>query len=240
MNILKIATLTLGLGSMLAMTSCGEEDVEPTLFTVTIENVSQPNTVMSERAGGAVPLSPPVWAQYEGSNPMFDLGGKANLGTERIAEDGFATEMLALLGNDEDVINKSVETSEGGPDEGPALFPGESVTFSFTADEEDEFQFMTMFVQSNDWFISVGEDGLELFSDGRPINGDITSRLRLYDAGTEVDTPAGSGPHQKPVQGPDDVDFGDKEDEDIAAASERHPDYVIPNLSDVIKVTISN
>ncbi len=61
-----------------------------------------------------------------------------------------------------------------------------------------------MFVQSNDWFYSFsGGIGLQPFNDETPVTGDVTSALELYDAGTEADTPPGTGPDQKPVQATD-------------------------------------
>jgi len=221
------------------LVSCGD-DVQPTTFTVTIENISPPDLIDSERAQGTVPLSPIVWAQYEGDNPMFENGDKASLGTERIAEDGFPIEMSAQLGNDEDVINSGIIISPGGPDAGDALFSGESVSFSVTAGEDDKLQIITMFVQSNDWFMSLGDEGVRLFENGNPINGDITSFMRIYDAGTEEDTAPGTGDFQKPVQSATDVDLGPKEDEDIQFAQDRHPSFVIPAPIQIMKVTIQS
>jgi len=51
-----------------------------------------------------------------------------------------------------------------------------------------------MMGQSNDWFYGPGESGIELFKDGQPINGDITSQIILWDVGTEVDQEPGIGP----------------------------------------------
>jgi len=45
-----------------------------------------------------------------------------------------------------------------------------------------------MMGQSNDWFYGPGESGIELFKDGQPINGDITSQIILWDVGTESGT----------------------------------------------------
>jgi hypothetical protein len=82
----------------------------------------------------------------------------------------------------------------------PTLGPGESVTFNINAGGDDVLNFETMFAQSNDWFFSFGADGLSLFDGDTPVSGDVTSRVVLYDAGTEEDTGPGVGPDQAPVQ----------------------------------------
>ena len=97
-----------------------------------------------------------------------------------------------------------------------------------------------MFVQSNDWFYGFTDGGLELFDDGDPISGDVTTRLAVYDAGTEQDTAPGTGPDQKPVQDPMATDVGPDESVAIARAADRHPSFTIPATSQVIRVTVSS
>jgi len=132
-----------------------------------------------------------------------------------------------------------VAPSPGGPDNGPALFAGESSSFTFTARPGDKLQFETMFVQSNDWFYAFNDDGLELFDDNTPRSGDFTSNVVVYDAGTEQDTAPGTGPDQKPVQGATDSNVGPSEDEDIELAASRHPGFTIPASNQVIRVTVT-
>lgn len=220
-------------------------DDVPRMFTVTVTNVSAPATIASDRAGGTVPLSPPVYSVFVGDNPMFESGELANVGTERIAEDGFPEEMLAILSAAPNVSLSGVLTAEGGPDAGPAFFAGESASFTFTAEPGDKLQLETMFVQSNDWFYSFSDGGLELWDANGAIDGDVTSRLTLYDAGTEMDTAPGTGPVsppggvQKPVQDPDATNVGDDESVVIQPAADRH-NFTIPQTSDVIQITISS
>lgn len=234
-NKIKISGLALMM-SFFLFTSCGDDEVTPTQFRITVENVSTPSLVDTERAGGIVPMSPPVFALYEGDNPMFQEGSKANAGTEAIAEDGGFDAMVSLLNGDTNVKSNAAVTSPGGPDNGGALFAGESVSYTFTADADDKLQFMTMFVQSNDWFYAFGDDGIDLFDDGEPVTGDITSEVVLYDAGTEADTAPGTGPDQKPVQATDNQ--GPAEDENVDEVSDRHS-FTTPANSQVIKVTLT-
>ena len=57
-----------------------------------------------------------------------------------------------------------------------------------------------MMGQSNDWFYGPAESGMPLFKNGKPINGDITAQIILWDAGTEVNQEPGIGPGQGPRQ----------------------------------------
>lgn len=217
----------------------------PRTFTVTVSDVSMDATITSSRANGTVPLSPPVYAVYMGSNPMFTVGAMANDATELIAEDGVPDLMAARLTADPNVSVSGVLTSPGGPDSGPAFFSGESASFTFVAEPGDRLQLETMFVQSNDWFYAFADEGLDLWDGDNPVDGDITSRLVLYDAGTEEDTAPGTGPTappggvQKPVQDPAATDVGDAETVNITPAADRHS-FTIPAATDVIQVTISS
>jgi hypothetical protein len=206
-------------------------------FTATVENVSGPGTIDSERAMGAVPLSPPVYAVYSGDNPAFTVGESASEGTEIVTEDGFPMVLAQTLAGAENVSASDVAPSPGGSLETPALGPGESVEFEFSAAPGDHFTMETMFVQSNDWF--YGFEGLALFDGNEPVSGDVTGEIGVYDAGTEADTAPGTGPDQKPVQDPEAMDVGPAEDEPIRLAAERHPDFTIPADEDVIRVTIT-
>ncbi len=218
--------------------------VAPTTFTVTIQDVSQAGLIATDRAMGTVPLSPGVWVVYTGSNPAFQVGAAADEGTERIAEDGFPGPPLpgsesTLLAAAPGERSSGVFQSPGGPDNGPALFAGETATFTVTAIPGDRLQIETMFVQSNDWFYGFGADGLALFDGDQPITGDVTSQLVLYDAGTEQDTAPGTGPFQKPVQDPMATNVGTAENVPIRTAAERHPGFSIPATSSVIRITVT-
>ena len=226
---------------LVALAGCDSSEVDdtPRPFTVTVSNVSSPNTVATARAMGTVPLSPPAYAVFSGTDPMFVPGQMANLGTERIAEDGFPDEMLAILSAASNVSMSGAQPSPGGPDNGPALFAGESATFTVMARPGDRLQLETMFVQSNDWFYGFTDGGLALFDGDEPVSGDVTARLAVYDAGTEEDTAPGTGPNQKPVQDPMATDVGPDESVPVRTAAERHPGFAIPANSSVIRVTVT-
>ena len=67
----------------------------------------------------------------------------------------------------------------------------------------------------------------------------MTSRLLVYDSGTEQDTAPGTGPDQKPVQAPTATDVGPDESVPVATAASRHPSFTIPANNRVIRVTVT-
>ena len=233
-----LATAAVGITGCEFLPDLGDGGDKATEFTVHVENVSQPGTIDSDRAGGAVPLSPGVYAVFQGKNPMFAPGARADNGTERIAEDGFPMRKAGMVNDATNVSASGIFDSAGGPDNGPAIFPGESAMFTIEAHPGDHLQFETMFVQSNDWFYAFEGEGLALFRDHMPISGDVTAHLVLYDAGTEEDTAPGTGPDQKPVQDPRATNVGPPDDDkSIRPASDTG--FPIPPTASVIRVTIT-
>jgi hypothetical protein len=241
-KLMAIALLGIFLGS------CKDDDEDMTTptpnasrtFKVVIENVSVPNTINSPRIQGTVPLSHGVYAIYASADPTFTPGQAADAGTERIAEDGFTTEKTNMLNNISDVKDHGEFVAPGGPDNGAALFAGESSMFFVTAKPGDKLQIQSMFVQSNDWFYSFTNGGLALFENGNAVSGDMTAKLLLYDAGTEEDTPPGTGDFQKPVQDPLAMNVGPADPVNmIQPAKDRHPSFTIPENTSVIKITIT-
>lgn len=63
----------------------------------------------------------------------------------------------------------------------------------------DYLSLATMFLQSNDLFVSTAPGGIAQYeSIKRPISGDITSSFKLWDAGTQISQQPGVGDNQKP------------------------------------------
>ncbi len=90
---------------------------------------------------------------------------------------------------------------EGATEAGPA-HPGESFTFGFHAGPNHKLSIATMYGLSNDGFYAFDEDGINLYSGGSPIDGDITSEIMLWDAGTQVNQMPGPGnPHSGADEG---------------------------------------
>ncbi len=127
------------------------------------------------------------------------------------------------------VFNTPASATEPGP-----LLPGDNYSFSFNAAPGDRISFATMLVQSNDWFVGAGQEGIALFNDdGSAVSGDITEWLYVLDSGTEIDQTPGEGVDQAPRQsGPD---TGDADpDNTVRIVSEA------PAVTDLVQVTLDN
>jgi hypothetical protein len=178
--------------------------VEPTKFTVRVENISNPAGITASN-GEKFPfaLSPGMFVLSEKSAALFTEGKPARKnGLEMQAEDGDPSGLVASLlamhhsSNLHGVFNTPVGAMAAGP-----IRPGDSFEFTVTAMPGMKLFMTQMFGQSNDWFYSPGANGIALFdSKGNAVSGDITNQLYLWDAGTEKDEEIGIGPNQGPRQ----------------------------------------
>jgi hypothetical protein len=178
--------------------------VEPTKFTIRVENISNP-AGMTASNGEKFPfaLSPGMFVLSEKSAALFTEGKAARKnGLEMQAEDGdpagLVNSLLAMhhSSNLHGVFNMPVGALAAGP-----IRPGDSFEFTVTAMPGMKLFMTQMFGQSNDWFYAPSANGIALFdSKGNPVSGDITGQLYLWDAGTEKDEEIGIGPNQGPRQ----------------------------------------
>ncbi|MEM7140796.1 MAG: spondin domain-containing protein [Actinomycetota bacterium] len=161
--------------------------------------------------GTPTPFAPIAWVVGDGSGLLFERGGTASAGLEELAEDGgpgtLVDEVIAAGYDNAGAATNPDDGAEAGP-----AFPGSTYTFEFTANDGDYLHLASMLVQSNDWFVSLVDVPL-YGDDGRPIDGDLTDQLRLYDAGTEIDQALGAGPDQAPRQAGPDTGAVDENDE---------------------------
>ncbi len=127
-------------------------------------------------------------------------------------------------------------TPTGESEPGPAM-PGESYTFTFEAPYGAYLSFATMFVRSNDLFYAPDESGIPLFDGQTPVNGEVTNRVYLWDAGTEVNEMPGMGPNQAPDQsGPN---TGASEFGTVRRIGDVDDGFTYPAVSEVVRVTLS-
>ena len=181
-----------------------KRNVEPTKFTVRVENISKPEG-MTASNGQKFPfaLSPGMFVLSDKSAALFTEGKAARKnGLEMQAEDGDPSGLVASLvamhhsTNLHGVFNTPVGAMAAGP-----IRPGDSYDFTVTAAPGMKLFMTQMFGQSNDWFYAPGANGIALFdSKGVPVSGDITNQFYLWDAGTEKDEEIGIGPNQGPRQ----------------------------------------
>ena len=212
--------------------------MEATHFTVTIENVSMPNTLpISMTDSVAVPLAPGTWVLHTVPDPLFTVGEEdRGLGLEGIAEDGdpsmLGTYISTKMGTPGGVFNTPLDSAGPGP-----LFPGAAYQFSFVAAPGTYLSLATMFVQSNDLFYAPDGMGIALFDgSGMPISGDVTDLFDLWDSGTEENEQPGVGMNQAPRQSGANMGAMDM-DSLVRLVSDA---FAYPEDSNVIRVTINS
>jgi len=156
--------------------------------TVLIEGVSTSATLkLQDGRAISAHISPGMYAVISDGSTLFQPGKPASEALERQAEDGNPRVLVAALKGVNGV--RSVGT----------FVPGEP--FTVTARPGDRIVFTSMFVQSNDLFYAPSPTGIVLFdAAGRPVTGDVTKEVVLWDAGTEVNEAPGLGPNQAPRQ----------------------------------------
>lgn len=178
------------------------------------------NTNLAEMSGFFSPYAPGAYS-VGNENKVFTIDQPSSSSLEKLAEDGDPSGFI-------NVFNTPDGSSSAG-----ALLPGNSYSFTITAKEGDKLSFAAMLVQSNDWFI--GANNIDMFSNGTALTGDITMKIKLYDAGTEVDEYAGAGINQPLRQ--TSANTGDDENGNVT--EESSPSANIPMLKDMVKVTIT-
>ena len=167
------------------------------------------------------PIAPGIFVVSTDANPIFKFGKPAgNDGLEALAEDGNSDPLL-----------KAIQATYG--DMADMFAPG--LEFEVKAKPGDRLSFATMFVQSNDKFYGPADGSVALFdAAGKPVSGDLTSFIRLYDAGTEKDELPGAGSNQAPRQ--KGMNEGPEEGGSVRPADDG---FTYPAVNTVIKLTIA-
>ncbi|MFL5401982.1 MAG: spondin domain-containing protein, partial [Gemmatimonadales bacterium] len=163
-------------------------------------------------------------------------GGKpdAGAGLEQLAETGNPSRLVKSLTGKTGIVPlgaeaKPVDASAEGP-----IPPGQRYEFEISARPGEKLSIAWMFGQSNDLFYS-NDRPIALFnSAGKPVTGEMTTQLSLWDAGTEANEEPGLGPNQGPRQATPDA--GVAERQGIAHVHDR---YSYPLIGDVLRLTIT-
>lgn len=203
-------------------------------FKVRIENISG-SEGLAAQDGSKYPfaVSPGLYAVSDKKMSFFKVGKKASPGLEAQAEDGnpavLKDFLLTTIGSSNlGVFNMPVGAAEAAP-----ILPGGAYEFSFTAAEGMKLNFIAMYGQSNDLFYAP-EQAIDLFVKGTAVSGDITDRLMLWDAGTEVNQAPGIGDQQAPRQKA--ANTGTAENGKVGMVKDG---FIYPQTKDVLRVTIT-
>ena len=200
--IIGLALVAVTMSAQIAVTSAMDQHTA-TKFTVRIENISSTDgQTAADGTRWPFALSPGMFVLNQ-KNPLFTEGkaAKAN-GLEAQAEDGNPAGLVSSLEkmHHAGALHGVFNTPAGATGPGP-IGPGAAYEFSFSATPKMKLYMALMFGQSNDLFYAPDATGIALFDKkGNPLSGDVTDKLVLWDAGTEVNEEEGVGPTQAPRQ----------------------------------------
>ncbi|AHG89418.1 hypothetical protein J421_1881 [Gemmatirosa kalamazoonensis] len=230
--LLAVAALTLP-ASLRAQYAAGRE----VQFTIRVENVSTPATLkLSNGKTAPAPTAPLLWTITDEGNPLFTPGAvDRGQGLERLAEDGNPGVLADYVtANLKSVLRNGVAGTPVGDAHAGPITPGKAYEFTVAASPGQRLTLAFMFGQSNDLFYAPGPKAIALFdAKGQPRVADVTSELRLWDAGTEVNEEPGLGASQAPRQPAPNTGAAERRPVQLV-----HDRFTYPATRDVVKVTI--
>jgi hypothetical protein len=231
-----VRALTLS-AAFLAAAQAAAAQARPTKFTIKVENISR-GAALKLSNGKAVPFvsAPVLWAVHGGNaNPLF-VGGQvdAGKGLETLAETGNPGPLLRSVTGAKDIASADADDLPVGATAHGPLTPGQGYQFEISAVPGQSLSVAWMFGQSNDLFYA-NDRPIALFdAAGKPVRGDMTPQLSLWDAGTEVNEEPGLGSNQGPRQATPDA--GVPEHNAVAHVRDR---YSYPRLTQVLRLSIA-
>lgn len=96
----------------------------------------------------------------------------------------------------ENVLNSQPLVESGtfkGTGTPPVILPGQSVSIQFSAAKGEAISFATMYGWSNDLFFAPANPGILVYdATGNPIDGDVSSQVKLWDNGTRINQAPGA------------------------------------------------
>ena len=234
MSLVRAVTLS---AALLAAAQAAAAQTQPTKFTIKVENISRGEALKLSTGKTAPFVSAPVlWAVHTGgTNPLF-VGGQPDggKGLETLAETGNPGPLLSSVNGAKDVASAGADDQPAGTTAHGPITPGQGYQFEISAVPGQVLSVAWMFGQSNDLF--YGNDRpIALFDGaGKPVRGDMTPQLSLWDAGTEVNEEPGLGPNQGPRQKTPDA--GVPEHNAVAHVRDA---YSYPRTAQVLRLSIT-
>lgn len=75
----------------------------------------------------------------------------------------------------------------------PLILPGQSTTIQFSAAKGEALTFAAMYGASNDLFFAPDNPGIQVYdTEGKPIEGDVSAQVKLWDNGTRINQKPGA------------------------------------------------
>lgn len=92
--------------------------------------------------------------------------------------------------NSKPLVQSGTFEGSGSP---AVILPGQSTTITFSAAKGEALTFATMYGWSNDLFFAPANPGILVYdADGNPIEGDVSSQIKLWDNGTRINQVPGA------------------------------------------------
>lgn len=147
----------------------------PVRFKVRVENV----------AGKDVRISTGVWLIHNEMAPLFTPGRREpGRGLEALARWGKPVPLSRSLRTQSGVLASGVFYTTDARKAATSIGPGEAYEFSVIASPGQRFSLAAKLLGEDDILIAPAEEGIPLFGDDdAPSAGDVTARIRLWDAG---------------------------------------------------------
>ena len=237
------AALSLILGAYSAVLAQDSKTMEKTggmtKFTVKIENIAIKDGMKAkDGTKWSFAMSPGLCIVHTNNAPVFNAGKKdRGKGLESQAEEGNPAMLAKSLQGDKGVKSVAVFNTPIGTDTPAPIIPGYAYECAFEAAAGSKLTITAMFGQSNDLFYAPSESGIALFNNGKPISGDITAKMILWDAGTEVNEEPGVGPNQAPRQKAPNT--GETENGVVKNIKDVKDGFSYPKTASVMKITIT-
>jgi len=234
MSLVRAVTLS---AALLAAAQAAAAQAQPTKFTIKVENISRGEVLKLSNGKTAPFVSAPVlWAVHDGrTNPLF-TGGQpdAGKGLETLAETGNPGPLLKSVSGGKGIASAGADDLAVGATAHGPLTPGQGYQFEISALPGQSLSVAWMFGQSNDLFFA-NDRPIALFdAAGKPVKGDMTPQLALWDAGTEVNEEPGLGPNQGPRQATPDA--GVTEHNAVAHVRDQ---FHYPTVAQVLRLSIA-
>lgn len=232
-----VRAITLSAAVLALAQGAAAQAAPATRFTIKVENISK-GEVLKLSTGKTAPFvsAPVLWAVHTGSsNPIFSGGQPdAGKGLETLAETGNPEPLAKALTGTGGIVSLGAAAQPVGASGNGPITPGQGYEFDIEAAPGQSLSVAWMFGQSNDLFYS-NDRPIALFdAAGKPVKGDMTAQLSLWDAGTEVNEEPGLGPNQGPRQKT--MDAGVPEHQAVAHVRDR---FTYPRTPSVLRVTFA-
>jgi len=237
MSLIRAASISVSLLAIAQGVSAQGAANYATTFVIRVENISKGEALSLSNGGTAPFVSAPVfWVVHtRAANPIFTVGRpESGNGLERLAETGNPAGLVKSLSAASGVVSVGADARPiAATSDGP-LTPGQAYEFEISARPGQALSLAWMFGQSNDLFYGNDRPIALFTAGGEPVSGELTPRLSLWDAGTEVNEEPGLGPNQAPRQQAEDA--GTAEANPIAPVRDS---YSYPKTGAVLRLAIT-